>query len=300
MSIEHHHNHTNTAGTKLALSILLNILISLSQVIGGLISGSLSLLSDALHNFGDVISLSISYIANRLARRKYTIKETFGYKRAEIIAAFINAATLIAIAIFLTKEAIVRFREPEIINSGIVILLAISSIIINTVCVLLLRGETKDSINIKSSYLHLLTDVVTSFAVLAGGLAMRYLSVFWIDSLLSIIIAIYLIISSWKLFIQSIRILMQFTPPNIHIEDLSIEISGIEGIKNIHHIHVWQLDDKSIHFECHIDFSDNITLKEFETKLEKIKNILNNKGIKHYNIQPEFESADSKKLIVQE
>ncbi len=297
MSELHNHGISENAEKKIGLSIFLNILITVSQIIGGLVSGSMALLSDALHNLSDVISLIISYVANKLSKRKYTIKQTFGYKRAEIIAAFINTAILFAVAIFLINEAIVRIQEPSEIKSGIVIILAISSIIINSICVLLLQRDAKGSLNIKSSYLHLLSDVVTSFAVLLGGLAMKYFSIFYLDSIITIIIAIYLIFSSWKIFIKSIKVLMQFTPENIQTEDICKQISMIEGIKNIHHIHIWQLNDNEIHFESHVDLSENFNILDFEGILKEIGDILKQNGINHFNIQPEFQTDDDKNLI---
>ena len=297
MSGKHNHSYSENTAKKIGLSIFLNILITVSQIIGGLISGSMALLSDALHNLSDVISLIISYVANKLSKRDYTLKQTFGYKRAEIIAAFINTTILFAVAIFLVNEAIARFQKPSEINTGIVIILAISSIIINSICVLLLQNDAKGSLNIKSSYLHLLSDVVTSFAVLLGGLAMKYFSIFYLDGIITIIIAIYLIFSSWKIFIKSIKVLMQFTPENILTEDICKKISAIKGIKNIHHIHIWQLNDNEIHFESHIDLEEDINISSFEEKLKIIIDILKEFGITHYNIQPEFLRDDDKNLI---
>ena len=297
MSGKHNHSYSENTAKKIGLSIFLNILITVSQIIGGLISGSMALLSDALHNLSDVISLIISYVANKLSKREYTLKQTFGYKRAEIIAAFINTTILFAVAIFLVNEAIARFQKPSEINTGIVIILAISSIIINSICVLLLQNDAKGSLNIKSSYLHLLSDVVTSFAVLLGGLAMKYFSIFYLDGIITIIIAIYLIFSSWKIFIKSIKVLMQFTPENIQTEDICMKISAIKGIKNIHHIHIWQLNDNEIHFESHIDLEEDINISSFEEKLKIIIDILKEFGITHYNIQPEFLRDDDKNLI---
>ena len=140
----HAHHHPDLKGKKLGVSILLNILITIAQVVGGLMSGSLSLLSDAMHNFSDVVALVISYIADRLTKRKFTPEQTFGYKRAEIIAALINAASLIAISLLLVREAIVRFNHPIEIESTWVIVLAAMSILVNGGSVLLLKKESKD------------------------------------------------------------------------------------------------------------------------------------------------------------
>src|SRR5690606_33815324 len=139
----HSHSHPDLKGRKLLLSILLNIVITVAQVIGGLISGSLSLLSDALHNFSDVISLIVSYVADRYSKKDASVEKTFGNKRAEIIAAFVNSATLIVVAIYLIYEAILRFMNPQAIESGLVIWLAILGIIANGFSVLLLYKESK-------------------------------------------------------------------------------------------------------------------------------------------------------------
>jgi cobalt-zinc-cadmium efflux system protein len=168
----HSHTYTHSKDRNLFISILLNIVITAAQVIGGLISGSLSLLSDALHNFSDVISLLVSYIASKLAKQKASIHRTFGYKRAEILAAFINASTLVIVAILLIIEAIERFQNPQEIESGLVIWLSLIAIIANGLSVLLLKKDSVNNINIKSAYVHLLTDMMASVAVLIGGLLM--------------------------------------------------------------------------------------------------------------------------------
>ena len=237
MGHHHHHDHGDLKGKKLGVSILLNVLITVAQVIGGLISGSLSLLSDALHNFSDVLSLIISYIADLLTKRRSTVRETFGYRRAEILAAMINAATLLGIAVLLVKEAVLRLQHPEPVESVWVIALAGLSILVNGGSVLLLKHEAEDNMNIRSAYLHLFTDMLTSVAVLIGGVGMHFYNLFWIDSVLSILISIYLVYSSWGLFLQTLRVLMQFTPPNVDCHAINEAIRDFPSIKNIHHIH---------------------------------------------------------------
>ena len=170
----HHHHHHDTKGRNLLVSIVLNILITISQVIGGVISGSLALISDALHNFSDVMSLVISYIANKYAKKKASFDKTFGYKRAEIIAAFVNASSLMLVAAYLIYEAIHRFFDPEEIESGLVIWLALLGVVANGFSVLLLRESSKENMNMRSAYLHLITDMSASVAVLIGGLLMKY------------------------------------------------------------------------------------------------------------------------------
>lgn len=300
-SHNHSHDHSNLKGKNLFISIILNILITVAQVIGGLLSGSLSLLSDALHNFSDVISLIISYIANKLSRRKASLQKTFGYKRAEILAAFINAATLIIVAVLLIIEAFKRFQNPQEIESNLVIWLSIIAILGNGFSVLLLKKDSEANMNMKSAYLHLLTDMMASVAVLIGGLLMKYYELFWVDSVLTFVIALYLIWVGFDLLKDSTKVLMLFTPDTIPIKQIVEEINAFDSIKNVHHVHVWQLNEEEIHLEAHIDFNKNITLSEFDKILHNIEYLVFNKyDINHVNIQPEFGKDDAKDIIVQD
>ncbi len=300
-SHSHTHNHSDLKGRNLVISIILNIVITLAQVIGGLLSGSLSLLSDALHNFSDVISLIVSYIANKLSGKAASLQKTFGYKRAEILAAFVNAAALIIVAIYLIKEAIIRFQNPQVIESGLVIWLSLVAIIGNGFSVLLLKKDSESNMNMRSAYLHLLTDMMASVAVLIGGLLMKYYQIFWVDSVLTFTIALYLIVMGFDLLKDSFRVLMLFTPDTIHIKEIVDDIQKIKEIKNVHHVHIWQLNEDEIHLEAHIDFKNDISLSRFDKILHSIEDLVHdNYGINHVNIQPEFGKCDHKDVIVQD
>jgi cobalt-zinc-cadmium efflux system protein len=298
----HHHSHHELSGRNLFISILLNIVITVAQIIGGFISGSLSLISDAIHNLSDVISLIISYIANLLTnRKKQTLEKTFGYKRAEIIAAFINAFSLIVIALFLGIEAIKRFNDPKIIDSNLVIWLAILGILFNGFSVLLLKKDASHNMNMKSAYLHLLSDMLTSVAVLIGGVLMKYFQIYWVDAVLTIIISIYLLLMSWGIFKGSLKILMLFAPDHIKIDEIVNELSKNKAIRNIHHVHIWQLNEHNCHFEAHIEFKEDIILSEFDTICIELEIILKDKfQINHCNLQPEYNRKDSKEIIIQD
>jgi len=302
MSKNHKHHHPTLSGKNLLLTILLNIGITVAQLIGGFVSGSLALLSDAIHNLSDVLALIISYVANWLSRqKKQNLGQTFGYKRAEIIAAFFNAATLIVIAVFLGIEAIKRFTNPIEIGSSLVIWLALIGIVGNGLGVLLLKKDASHNLNMKSAYLHLLTDMLTSVAVFLGGLLMKFYQIYWVDAVLTIIISLYLIYMSWRIFVDSLKILMLFAPDHIIIRDIEIAILELDAIKNIHHVHVWQLNDHTIHFEAHIEFKKDIKLSEFDWACEKIEHLLAHKfEIHHSNLQPEFDRDDNKEFIIQD
>lgn len=304
-----HHSNTNQnyargsiSGKNLIISIILNILITVSQIIGGFLSGSLALLSDAIHNFSDVISLIISYIANILTnKKKQTIQQTFGFKRAEIIAAFINSAWLIIIAVLLVIEAVKRFYSPQHINSTLVIWLSVVAIFANGISVLLLKKDADHNMNMKSAYLHLFSDMLTSIAVLIGGLLIRYYDILWVDAALTLLISIYLIYMSWDILLNSLKILMLFAPENISIKEVITTVSNISSIKNVHHVHIWQLNDHECHFEAHLELKENIQLSEFDTICKQIEKILKKSfNISHTYLQPEFNREESKEVIIQD
>ncbi len=293
---EHHHH--DVSGKNLFITIVLNIIITLSQIVGGIISGSLALLSDAMHNFSDVLALFIAYFANRLAARPNNESKTFGYKRAEILAALFNASVLIGIAIFLIIEAFHKFYHPEPINSIWVIGLGTLSIVLNAASVLLVKDDAHDNMNIKAAYLHLLTDVMTSVAVVGGGVLMYYFGIFWVDPLISALIALYLIWASFGLVKESSAILMQFTPPGINVDDIVQSIEEEKEIKNVHHIHIWKLDDNHIHLEAHLDFNEDVRLSESNRVIDELEKKLHDTfDVEHTTFQCEYARDDNKEVI---
>ncbi|MEA5470701.1 cation diffusion facilitator family transporter [Spirulina sp. 06S082] len=297
----HHHGHHSTSGKRLGFVIFLNITITVAQSVGGLFSGSLSLLSDALHNASDVLAMFISYIANRLVSRQATPQKTFGYKRAEILAALINAVMLIAIGFNLIYQAILRLsgqREIEAIDSGIVMGLALLGVLVNGGSILALYRDSRHNLNMRSAYLHLAGDVLTSVAVFVGGLMMYFYQVYWLDSLLTIFIAIYLVYASWQILKSSLAIVMQFAPSHLDLGEIEAEILLNPEIANVHHVHLWQISDRDIHFEGHLTFKENISLSKISSTLGQIQQQLKNKfSIHHITLQPEYEPNCDANLI---
>jgi cobalt-zinc-cadmium efflux system protein len=303
MSHNHIHIHKHEVkGKNLLFSILLNIVITVAQIIGGILSGSLALISDALHNFSDVLTLVFSYFAHQLSKKKASMNQTFGFKRAELIAAFVNAMTLIIVALILIYGAIERFFNPAEIASDLVIWLSLLGIVANGISALLLKKDAENNLNMKSAYLHLFTDMMASVAVLIGGLLMKYFNWFWVDSVLTLIIAIYLTVVGFDLFKKSTKMLMLFTPEHIDINEIIREIHKISGVTHLHHIHVWHLNDEELHLEAHIDCSENIKISEFNELLHEVEQVLFNQfHINHINIQPEYKKVEtSKDFIVQD
>lgn len=298
MSLNHSHIQRDR---NLLISIFLNIGITSAQIVGGLISGSLSLLSDALHNFSDVISLIISFIASKLSRKKASFNKTFGYKRAEVLAAFVNAIALILVAFFLIIEAIDRFKNPEIISSKLVIYFSLTAILGNGFSVLLLKKDANYNLNMTAAYIHLFTDMMASIAVLLGGVLMYFYSIYWIDSILTFCIAIYLIWMGYDLLLKATRILMLFTPKSIDIKTIVNLVSHINYVRKLHHVHVWYLNEDELHLEGHLELNQNISVAQFDEVLIEIESLVKEKfNINHVTLQPEFNKTDPKDIIVQD
>jgi len=292
-----HHHHTVT-GKNLFITIVLNVFITTAQVIGGVVSGSLALLSDALHNFSDVMALFIAWWANKVSAKESSEEKTFGYKRVEIVAALFNAAVLAGIGVYLIVEGVAKLMHPHVIDSDIVIYLALLGIVFNFVSVLLIQKDAKENLNMKAAYLHLLSDTMTSVAVLIGGLGMKYFGAYWIDPLITIAIALYLIFTSFSLIKETTAILMQFSPKGLHVKDIEKSVLAFEGVENLHHVHLWRLNDKEIHLEAHVDFKENLPLSEVTAVIARIaKELEEHFGISHVTLQAEFESTDHKELI---
>jgi cobalt-zinc-cadmium efflux system protein len=289
----HSHSHNHTHGkSNLFFTVILNVIITIAQLIGGIFSNSLALISDALHNFSDSVALFISYLAERMSHKEADEKKTFGYKRIEIISALFNSFVLIAVCIFLFYEAVKRFFHPELVDAKLVIIVAIIGLIANLLSVLILKKDKDESLNIKSAYLHLLTDTFTSAGVIIGGVLISYYNFLWIDPLITILIGFYVLRESSSVLIQTVNILMQSVPKGIDINKIKKEINNFEEVNNIHHVHIWSLDDHSIHFECHIDVKNDLKISEIDAIRDKIeKHLIENFNIKHTTIQAEYKCS---------
>jgi cobalt-zinc-cadmium efflux system protein len=299
MGHEHRHDQIDgsTSTLRLFVTMMLNFVITAVEVVGGLVSGSLSLISDALHNFSDGIAIILSYIALQLGRKPRTLKYTFGRKRAEILAAAFNASTLIAISIYLFKESYDRFVSPQPIKGGMMIAVAAVGLMANVAGTLLLKKGSQGNINIRSAYLHLLGDAVSSLAVIMGGICIYLWDIYWVDPLLTVLISLYILKRSLEILKESISVLMMSVPQQISIENIKKELEEIPGVLNIHHVHVWRLGERDIHFEAHIDVQDMLiseTTRLCASIEEKLKR---DHGIAHTTLQFETNRCQSKSLL---
>lgn len=286
-------------GRKLVLSMVLNLLITIAQIIGGLLSGSLALLSDALHNLTDVVAILISWIANRLSRKECCPSRTFGMRRAELFAALINGMILIGVSLYILIEAFERISHPPVIDSVTVIVLGAAAVLINGFCAYLFKEDSRNNLNIKSVYLNLLTDMFTSVAVLATGFLMFQFGIYWADIVITVIISVALIYSATGLVREAVRIFMLYTPDSIDIFELEKSITDFPEIKGVHHVHIWQLVDDEVHLEAHLEFCKNLRISEVDEVMNDLEKMLLEKFlITHVTLQPEFGRDDLKELIM--
>lgn len=280
MSHDHHHPDVDSSSIwKLWVSIFLNLAISIAEIVGGLISNSLALLSDAVHNLNDTMSLGVTLVAKKFAKKDASSSNTFGYKRAEIIGAFINLITLVIVALFLIKEGVERFFDPQTIDGFTMFWVAIVGLIGNFVTAALLWKNSKNDINMRSAFIHILSDGFSSVGVIVGGWLILEYEWYIIDTILTVIIGVYILWHCYFMLRETINILMESKPENIDINVLTGAMREVEKVCNVHHVHVWRLDEKSIMLESHI-----LIKKEDLTEMEEIKSAIKRKLSKEFDI----------------
>ena len=244
------------------------------------------------------MALVISLFAVRLAKRKNTEAQTFGYKRAEILAALFNACALVVVSIFLFKEAIARFAHPHPINSVLMLSVASIGLIANIVSVFLLKAHAHEDLNIRAAYVHLFSDFLSSIAVIIGAVAILLSKAYWIDPVLTILIGIYVLIEGYKIIEESTHILMQHVPKGINLKEIQAQIEGIDGVKDIHHAHLWAVTERDIHFEAHINVSRDMQVSETCLLVKQVEETLKEHfAITHVTLQIEFNSCKGVPLV---
>lgn len=292
-SHSHHHAHgipeTDGSERKLIYSVLLNLIITLAEIVGGILSGSLALLSDAVHNFGDTASLGISLGARRIARREPTAQKTFGYRRAEIIGAFVNLIALVFIGLFLVKEAIERLLDPQPVDGPIMLIVAVIGLLANLITALLLYRYREGSLNIRSAFLHIVTDAVSSVGVVAGGVLILLYDVVWVDPVLTLGISVYILYHCFAMLRQTIDILMEGTPEEVDLDAIVEAVQALPAVRDLHHLHVWHLDETHYALEAHVAI-DKADLDEMERIKRSIKQTLRDEfHITHSTLEFEFD-----------
>ena len=299
--IHGHHHHHSTEGRNLLFTVILNFVITITEFIGGIFSNSLALISDAIHNLSDAVALLITYATVRISKKSSNPQNTFGYKRIQILAALFNSVTLIVICVYLLYEAYFRFFNPEPIKSVPMFVVAFIGLVANLVSVFLLQKHSKDNLNIRAAYLHLIGDTLSSVAVVIGGILIYFYEVYWIDPLITVLISLYIIKETYSVLYETYKILMQSTPANLDVDLIVSEMENIPKVKGIHHVHVWNLTDKDIHFEGHLDVEEDMKVSETQAILDEAQQLLLEKfDIEHTTIQLEYNRCNDKSIITNE
>jgi len=288
-SHKHHHHHIDPkAGDgRVFLAVVVNLGLTLAQIVGGILSGSLALIADALHNFSDAIALIIAFAARKIARRPSDASMTFGYGRIEVVAALINYTTLIVLGLYLVYEAVLRFIDPQGVDGWLVIIIAGIALLVDVVTALLTYSLSKESINIRAAFLHNVADALGSIAVIVAGTLILLYDWRLVDPLVTLMIAGYIL---WQAFLEVggvIRILAMGTSPNLDTDDVITRMKSVDGVKDVHHAHLWQMNEHDDALEAHVVIDEGAWSSADKIK-SQVKELLNAEfGIGHSTLELE-------------
>jgi len=274
MAHEHSHRSEDVGDGVLLWTVAVNLGLSVFEFIAGLISGSAALMADALHNTNDAAALLIAYIARKVSKKGADANFTFGYRRAELIGAMVQLTALIVVGLYLVYEAVRRFFAPESLLGGWMMAAAGAAVIVDIVTAWLLWAMSKGSLNVKAAFLHNLTDAGASVAVLLGGAAVFWLDWTWIDPILTLAIAGYILWMSWGMLRRTASILMEGKPADIRIAEVKDAVEAIEGVVDLHHIHIWEIDEKRRALEAHVVIDGGRSMADLESLKRTIKTLL--------------------------
>lgn len=292
LHIHHHHDHSaklTHVTTAFIVGITLNLLLVVAQVVVGLFVHSLSLLSDAGHNFADVGALAISLLAFRLLKIKSNKQYTYGYRKVSVLTALFNAMVLLVSIGAILYEAAHRFLNPEPLPGMAIAIVSGAGIIINTVSALFfLRDKDKD-LNIKSAYLHLMADAIISFGLVVGGIVIYYTHWFWIDSLLSVVVAVVIMVSTWQLLKDSVRLSLDGVPHDIDLDQIKAAALKVDGVKGFHHVHIWAISTTENALTAHLVLAQNVSHEQEQDIKHHLRHELAHKNIQHITLETERE-----------
>ncbi|ASN07467.1 cation diffusion facilitator family transporter [Virgibacillus necropolis] len=258
------------------------------EAIGGFLTNSLALLSDAGHMLSDSISLGVGLLAFTLGEKVSNHSKTYGYKRFEILAAVFNGVTLVLIALYIFYEAFQRFTDPPEVASTGMLTIAIVGLLVNIfVAWILMRGDTKENLNLRAAFLHVLGDLLGSVGAIVAALLIMFFNWGWADPLASVMVAILVLISGWRVTKDAIHILMEGTPKNIKLDDIIQTMENVQGIFSIHDLHVWSITSGQNALSCHAVVDSDLSVRSCQKLLRTIEHELEHKGIGHVTIQME-------------
>lgn len=267
---------------------VLNLAITAVEFGGGLLSGSLALLSDAIHNLGDSASIVMAYVASRISQRNSNQSKTYGYRRAEILSSYFNAIFLLVMSALLIWEAMRRFAHPHPVNGGLMLVVAVVGLLANGFSAWLLHSGSHNNLNLKATYLHILSDAFASGGVILGALIIKIFHVVWADPLMTIVVSVYIAYKTIPIIIEATNILME-AGPRLDYRAVKATVLSVPGVVNIHHVHTWMIDEHRIMLTAHIALEDQ-ELSEVEPIYQKIRKLLKDKyNIEHATLQAEVD-----------
>lgn len=292
----HNHNHHQATvispannGSAFIIGIGLNVLFVIVEVVVGIVNNSMSLLTDAGHNMSDVASLVLSLIAFRLAKKKSTEKFTYGYKKTTVLAALFNAVFLLIVIGILGFESVHRLFNPAAVKGNIIAWVAGAGIFINGITALMFFKNRKTDLNIKSAYLHMMSDALVSAGVVAGGILITYTGWYWVDPVIGLIIMVVILAGTWSLLTDSFRLSVDAVPPEINIREIKDFITGQPNILEVHHIHIWALSTSENALTAHISLNETLSFDEKMELVQNLKHQLLHHKIHHSTIEIETE-----------
>lgn len=287
-----HHHHHQANKRALTLSLLLTLGYMLVEVVGGFLTGSLALLADAGHMLSDVISMGVALLAFSLSSRMADCQRTYGYKRFEILAAVINGAALMFIAVYIVYEAIGRFSHPEEVASGGMLIISVIGLLVNAlVAWIMLRGsDVKENLNMRGAYLHVLSDMLGSVGAIIAALCIRFFGWEWADPVASVIVAILVLRSGYMVTKASVHVLMEGAPSEVDAQQVAQVISAHPQVQALHDLHIWTITSGLNALTCHVVVPGSLTIQEGEALLHELEHQLKHLSIHHTTIQ--LESPD--------
>jgi cobalt-zinc-cadmium efflux system protein len=291
---EHGIHHASAGGGKKDLLIALSItlLMMIVEVVGGLLSNSLALLSDAGHMLTDNLALLLSFFAMTFATMPATERKTFGFYRLEILAAFINGVILVLISLYIIYQAYLRIINPQQVEGTLMMVVAFIGLIANIIGALVLMKHRHNSLNIRGAYLHIVGDALSSVGVVIGGVIIIYTGWYLIDPILSIMISLVIMYGAWSLVKESVNILLESVPSHINIDEVAAEIANIDGVREAYHIHLWTITSGVYAMSAHVLINDQLVSGSKDVR-EEIQALLSQKfNVYHSTIQLECEKCD--------
>ena len=287
----HNHNHNGATGTALRWSTIATVGFAVVEVAAGIQSHSLALLSDAGHNFTDALALLLAWFGFYLQTKPADEIKTYGYHRAGVLSAFVNALTLVGLSAWIFYESVGRLRNPEAVHEGVMIALAAVGILVNGAVMLSLRSASRNDINVRSAFVHMLGDALGSVAIMIGALVIRYTGWAQVDPILSILIGLLIVWSAWDIIRESLNILLEGLPRGIRLPEVVSGMRAIEGVLDVHDLHIWSLGSSTHALSCHVLIED-VPLSVSDAILQRLNTVLADRfHISHTTVQFEHVSC---------